>query len=297
MQPFANTLVNMQLTGEQIKTALEQQWQRDEFNSCPTRPFLRLGVSEGFEYTYTQETVTEVPMDNPKTPDVDESLTPYQAPQGTVTGMWLNDQPIDLAATYSVTVNSFLASGGDNFRELADGADKRDTGKIDLAAMVDYMDTFASTAPLPVDYEQHAVEVAFPDDAPAAYAPGSTVAFDVRSWTMTHPSDVEDTEVVVSLGDTVLGGFPLDNTIGTDLYDNYGTAQSRPAPRGVPAGSAQLTLTGAATGTSIIVPIEVLEKADSYTLAWPSKVVAKKGTSVDYTVGWPRRAMRCRRVS
>ena len=63
----------------------------------PTRPFLRLGVSEGFEYTYTQEIVTEVPIDNPATPAIDESLTPYQAPQGTVTGMWLNDQPIDLA--------------------------------------------------------------------------------------------------------------------------------------------------------------------------------------------------------
>ena len=29
VQPFANTLVNMRLTGAQIKTALEQQWQRD----------------------------------------------------------------------------------------------------------------------------------------------------------------------------------------------------------------------------------------------------------------------------
>ena len=54
VQPFANTLVNMQLTGAQIKTVLEQQWQRDALNRLPTRPFLRLGVSEGFEYTYTQ---------------------------------------------------------------------------------------------------------------------------------------------------------------------------------------------------------------------------------------------------
>ncbi|MGC5221792.1 5'-nucleotidase C-terminal domain-containing protein [Micromonospora sp. DT81.3] len=285
VQPFANTLVNMQLTGEQIKTALEQQWQRDAFNVVPTRPFLRLGVSEGFEYTYTQEIVTEVPIDNPATPAVDESLTPYQAPQGTVTGMWLNDQPIDLGGTYSVTVNSFLASGGDNFGGFVAGAGKRDTGKVDLAAMVDYLDTFASTTPLPVDYEQHAVEVAFPDAAPAAYAPGSTVDFVVRSWTMTNPTDVKDTEVVVSLGDEVLGAFPLDNTIGTELYDNYGTTSvSVQLPADVPAGPAQLLLTGAATGTSIIVPIEVFEKADSYTLAWPSKVVAKKGTAVEYTV-------------
>ena len=48
MQPFANTLVNMSLTGAQIKTALEQQWQP----AGAQRPFLRLGLSEGFTYTY-----------------------------------------------------------------------------------------------------------------------------------------------------------------------------------------------------------------------------------------------------
>ena len=48
VQPFANTLVNMKLTGAQIKTVLEQQWQRDVNGAVPTRPFLRLGVSDGF---------------------------------------------------------------------------------------------------------------------------------------------------------------------------------------------------------------------------------------------------------
>ena len=48
VQPFANTLVNMKLTGAQIKAALEQQWQP----AGAARPFLRLGISEGFTYTY-----------------------------------------------------------------------------------------------------------------------------------------------------------------------------------------------------------------------------------------------------
>ena len=52
VQPFANTLVNMDLTGAQIKTVLEQQWQRDAEGNVPSRPFLRLGTSEGFEYSY-----------------------------------------------------------------------------------------------------------------------------------------------------------------------------------------------------------------------------------------------------
>ena len=52
MQPFANTLVNMKLTGAQIKKVLEQQWQRDSAGEVPTRPFLRLGTSAGFTYTF-----------------------------------------------------------------------------------------------------------------------------------------------------------------------------------------------------------------------------------------------------
>ena len=65
-----------------------------------------------------------------------------------------------------MTVNSFLAAGGDNFRAFAGGTSKQDTGKVDLQAMVDYMAEFANTAegdaPLPVDYTQRAVGVAFP---------------------------------------------------------------------------------------------------------------------------------------
>ena len=41
---------------------------------------------------------------------------------------------------------------------------------------------------------------------------------------MSTSPDVNDTEVVVSLGGQVLGTFPVDYTIGTALYDNYGTA-------------------------------------------------------------------------
>ncbi|MDN3496734.1 5'-nucleotidase C-terminal domain-containing protein [Planococcus sp. APC 4015] len=283
VQPFANTLVNMQLTGAQIETVLEQQWQRDRFNSLPTRPFLRLGVSEGFEYTYTQAPVTSTPIDNPATP-VDESLTPYTAPQGTITGMWLNGEPIDPAATYSVTVNSFLSTGGDNFFELNNGAGKRDTGKIDLAAMVDYMEEFAAEAPIAVDYSQRAVEVSFPAGAPASYEVGATVAFDVKSWAMSTAADVKDSEIVVSLGDTALGSFPVDNSTGTLVYDDYGTASiAVTLPANAPVGATSLTLTGASTGTSVNVPITVFEKIDTYVLGVPNKILAKKGSTVLYT--------------
>ena len=142
MQPFANGLVNMRLTGAQIKTVLEQQWQRDDANNVPSRPFLRLGTSKGFTSTY-----------DPSRPEGDR-----------ITGMWLNGEPIASGTTYSVTANSFLAAGGDNFRGFRAGTQKSESGQSDLEAMVAYMAEFTggSKPPLPVDYRQHQVGVKLP---------------------------------------------------------------------------------------------------------------------------------------
>ncbi len=243
VQPFANTLVNMRLTGAQIETVLEQQWQRTTSGAVPSRPFLRLGVSSGFTYTYVETPVT---------------VNGTQTFQGEVTGMWLDGVAVDAAQVYSVTVNSFLASGGDNFFELANGANKKDTGKIDLQAMVDYMAAKASGTPLPVDGSQHAVEVEFPSDAPASYSPGSHVRFAVGSLAMSTAADAKDAELQVKLGDQVLGSVPVDNTIGTAVYDQYGTATVDVVlPAGTPGGVVTLSLVGAQSGTQVRVPITV----------------------------------------
>src|SRR4029079_12915619 len=127
-----------------------QQWQTNPGGTAPSRPFLRLGVSEGFTYTYD----------------------PAPSPVGRITAMCLDGTPIDAAAQYSVTVNSFLATGGDNFRELANGTNKRDTGKVDLQAMVDYLADQQTISP---DYTQRAVGVHWATGAPTEYAAGDTV--------------------------------------------------------------------------------------------------------------------------
>ncbi|GAB6937933.1 5'-nucleotidase C-terminal domain-containing protein [Isoptericola variabilis] len=264
VQPFANTLVNMDLTGAQLKTVLEQQWQRDKDGNVPTRPFLRLGVSEGFASTF-----------DANRPEGDR-----------ITGMWLDGEPIDPAASYSVTVNSFLASGGDNFRAFADGANARDTGKADLAAFVDYMATHTADGPLAVDPSQRAVGVSFPADAPEAYTPGATVAFDVSSWSMSAPGDVTDPELTVSLGDQVLGTAAVTTVAGTTPDDTIGTAAvSVELPADAPTGATSLTLTGAATGTEVTVPIEVAKSVATVTVDGPDVIKHKKGRAeLDVTV-------------
>ena len=73
VQPFANTLVNMKLTGAQIKTVLEQQWQRDDEGAVPTRRSCASAPPPGFLATY-----------DATRPEGDR-----------VTGMWLNGKPID----------------------------------------------------------------------------------------------------------------------------------------------------------------------------------------------------------
>jgi 5'-nucleotidase len=113
VQPFANDVVTKSYTGTQIKQVLEEQWQP----AGASRPKLHLGVSSGFRYLYLP--------DNP-------------AGQR-ITGMWLNDVPIDPAATYRVTVNSFLASGGDNFATLAGGTNPVTTGDNDLTMLTAYI--------------------------------------------------------------------------------------------------------------------------------------------------------------
>ena len=47
--------------------------------------------------------------------------------------------PLDPGATYSVTVNSFLAGGGDGFTVLTQGT-SRVVGPVDLDALVSYVE-------------------------------------------------------------------------------------------------------------------------------------------------------------
>jgi 5'-nucleotidase len=118
-QPFRNQLVTMTLTGAQIKAALEQQW------LDPARPRI-LQVSKGFSYTW-------------------DDAKPLGA-RVVAASMTLNDAPIDPAANYRVTVNNFLAVGGDGFTVLKDGA-AQIFGVYDVDALYAYFHANSPIAP------------------------------------------------------------------------------------------------------------------------------------------------------
>ncbi len=236
VQPFANTLVNMRLTGAQIKTVLEQQYQRDDKGQVPTRPFLRLGVSDGFFATY-----------NSTRPEGDR-----------VTSMSLNGTALNPTTAYSVTVNSFLSSGGDNFRGFSAGTARRDTGKVDLQAMVDYMSAKAATTPLAVNKEQRQVGITVPASAPRFYRIGQDVDLSLSSLAMTSPADARDALLTIKVGDRTLNPTQVDNTIGTTPFDESGRSAVSVKLKGkTRTGKQLLTFTGPTTGTTFSVPIDV----------------------------------------
>lgn len=269
VQPFANTLVTMDMTGAQIKTLLEQQWQRDGSGNVPSRAFLRLGTSDGFYSTY-----------DATRPEGDR-----------ITGMWLDGTAIDLTETYAVTANSFLAAGGDNFRAFNQATNKRDSGRVDLQAMVDYM---AANTPVEGDPTQHFVGLSFPPSAPSVYHPGEPVRFNVSSWSFTAAGDPRDETVDVLMDGQQIGTLPVDNTLGTTANDEYGKIAGDVAvPVNTAPGEHVITLVGSTTGTTLDIPVTTDRapiKADATVtaVATPSTIKAQTGTSVlDVTVSRP----------
>ncbi len=128
-QPFGNTLVTFPMTGAQIVSTLEEQCQP----TGSSRPFLHLGVPDGFTY------------------DLARTIVAGDCTSITVSNVMLNGMALNPTVTYNVTVNSFLADGGDNFSTFATITGPRLDGGNDLQALVNYLGTFSPVAPPSTD--------------------------------------------------------------------------------------------------------------------------------------------------
>jgi len=109
VQPFYNNLVTLTLTGAQLVQVLEQQWQGQ-----PSAAGRVLQVSKGFGYTW-------------------DAARPL-GQRVLADSLKLDGKPIAAGDAVRVTVNGFLASGGDNFTVLKQGRDAR-TGMMDIDAL------------------------------------------------------------------------------------------------------------------------------------------------------------------
>ncbi|HCA86033.1 MAG TPA: bifunctional metallophosphatase/5'-nucleotidase [Streptomyces sp.] len=123
VQPFTNMLTAVDLTGEQLLTALRQQVS----GSNEASPKI-LQVSEGFTYTL--------------------DLTKSGADRIVADSVRLKGEPIDPGRTYRVAMNEFLTGGGDGFQVFKESTNKL-VGGSDLDAFAAYLGEHSSAgAPL-----------------------------------------------------------------------------------------------------------------------------------------------------
>ena len=120
-QPFRNRLVTMTLTGSQLKDMLEQQW------LDPKRPRI-LQVSNGFSYSW-------------------DASKPF-GERVVAEKMTLNGSPIEPARGYRVTLNDYLAVGGDGFTVAKQGASPQ-YGGYDADALFAFFRAHGPIGPLP----------------------------------------------------------------------------------------------------------------------------------------------------
>lgn len=125
--PFGNSMVTMSLTGAQILRLLEQQWEAPQ----PAGGRV-LQVSSGFTYTW-------------------DASKPEGAPAGQgnrvdPASIKLNGVAIDPTKSYRVTVNNFMASGGDNYTVLNQGTNQQ-AGPVDIDVFEAYFKAKSPVSP------------------------------------------------------------------------------------------------------------------------------------------------------
>ncbi len=111
VQPFDNKLVTMTLTGNQLYTMLEQQF-------TPTQTSPKVLLVSGIKYSYN------------KSLPVGSRIVSLTLADGTT--------PIDKTANYTVAMNNYLATGGDNFSVFLSGTNVSYIGVSDLDALIEY---------------------------------------------------------------------------------------------------------------------------------------------------------------
>ncbi|WP_028046903.1 ExeM/NucH family extracellular endonuclease [Cellulomonas sp. URHE0023] len=226
--PFVNNLWTTTLTGEQFTTMLEQQWQTNLDGSIPSRPYLQLGLSDNVSYTYDAA-----------------------APRGShITSVTVDGHPLDPAASYRIGTFSFLTTGGDNFRIVAQGSDARDSGLIDRDGWIAYLQAHPGLTP---DFARQAVGV---PTVPSSVTAGDTLAFPVTKLDLTSLGAPQNTSLDVRIDGSSIGSAPVtDGNASVSVTVPVGTA----------AGPHTLTLVATPSGTTVTLPLTVVAAVPSST--------------------------------
>ncbi|HSU48377.1 MAG TPA: ExeM/NucH family extracellular endonuclease, partial [Arthrobacter sp.] len=228
--PFVNNLWTTSLTGAQVKTMLEQQWQTNPDGTVPSRAYLQLGLSKNVNYTYDTA----------------------RAAGDHITSVRVNGELLDPAKSYRVGTFSFLATGGDNFRIFTEGTNTRDSGLVDRDAWIGYLQ---KSSPVSPDFARRSVGLT--NTTAAEVKPGEPVTLAVSKLDLTSLGSPVNTALSASFTDA--DGKVTD--LGTVPVASGAASVNLAVPAGAAAGTGTLVLT--AVESSTVVKVAVLVGADT----------------------------------
>jgi len=140
VQPFGNSLVTMTLTAQQIKDVLEQQ-----FPGCLGQGAQRvMQISNGFSYSWSASAPACSKIQDVKLTPTDVTVVPpaVTGPDDLIVIGGVVQHP---TKTYRVTVNNFMATGGDGFGVFVGGTGVQG-GAQDIDALVAYLQGYKAPA-------------------------------------------------------------------------------------------------------------------------------------------------------
>jgi len=129
VQPFNNIVTTQSYTGAQLLAVLKDQWCEGPRNV--------LLPSASLTYTYDASAAAAI-IGAP-------SCAAVASP---VSNVRINGAPIDETATYRVTLNNFLADGGDSFASLRAGTNRTSLTDFDVDSLVRYLEPSLTGTPV-----------------------------------------------------------------------------------------------------------------------------------------------------
>ena len=177
--PFVNNLWTTTLTGAQLRSVLEQQWQP----AGASRPYLQLGLSSNVSYVY-------------------DPAAPAGSHIGRIT---VNGKTVKSTDSFRIGGFSFLLDGGDNFTTFKSGSGTKDSGLVDYEAWIEYL---KANSPVKPSFAKHGVGIS----SPATGTVGELYTLKVSNLDLTSLGSPANTLLTVTIdGTTVAAKVPVTN--------------------------------------------------------------------------------------
>ncbi|HWL44876.1 MAG TPA: 5'-nucleotidase C-terminal domain-containing protein [Ilumatobacter sp.] len=245
--PFSNTLVELDLTGEQVVAVLEDA----------VANFLDDGGSDG-SYPYGAAVRWNVDLTKP----AGERFTNVEV-RDRDSGEW---SPIDPDATYTVVTNDFIARGQDGyhtFGEVWDAGDYVDTGILYTQGLVDWIEQNAPKN------DEGVPQVSVP--APADFSTQSYVGPDGELMAPLNPTRITDTRPKTS---------PTVGTTFDGIGEGAGTVDPGDEPLVVQIGGRSVV---PPTATAVSINVTATEATgEGYFTIWPCSADKPVASSVNF---------------